>query len=85
MNITDKENGRIMTIARLTSEQAVTQLNHLLSDYGTVNQIYLARITMTRAVRRALLAKVLSLPERNWVSYLVLMAPSGSATLLALD
>ena len=67
MNITENENGRIITIARLTSEQAVTQLNHLLSGYGTINQLYLARITMTRAVRRAL-AKVLSLPERNWLS-----------------
>ena len=67
MNIISNHDGWMMTMARLSSEQAVEKLNKLAAnEYAKVNQLYFAKITITTNVCKTL-TRVLSNPEKKWV------------------
>lgn len=68
MNIVDTEEGRLLTIARLSSDQAVSQLTYLIDGYHDVNQLSLHRITMTSSVYKALARVLLESQENKWKS-----------------
>jgi hypothetical protein len=67
MTITETEDGRLVTIARLTSEQAVGQINNLLKGYENVSQLCFDGIDMNRTVCKALEGRLLQ-PDKNLIS-----------------
>jgi hypothetical protein len=67
MNFSDSEDGRVFTAARLSSDQVVTQLNHLQAGYEGVNQIVLERIELNQRVARSL-TSLLQSDKHSWIS-----------------
>jgi hypothetical protein len=67
MTITETEDGRLVTIARLTSDQAVGQINNVLKGYENVNQLCFDGIDMNRTVCKALEGRLLQ-PNKNLIS-----------------